>query len=267
MNIENKDLKDISINVSPYSLFDKENYLSETPIDIEKALEKFNNILSSYLVYSYEVDLAISNKEILHYLLERGIDTLSHVFIMLLLYTRNLELVVYHCDKSLYFFIEFVSQISQEDRSFLQLTSRDACTYVYKKTIFDLNPEKKKNLQVDEISLKKFTIIQNIIGCIKIIYQKIIKIPNRSKDKLIEVSEQMKKVFKRFNDILNIDLNVDKLTNILYMLSNKVENANDYLFLVDKLLQSIKSKKKFDINIGVIEDAVDLVNLDWNNII
>jgi hypothetical protein len=267
MNSENKGLNDVTINVSPYSLFDKENYLSNNEIDIEKVLEKFNVILTSYIIYSYEVDLAINNKEILHYLLERGIDTISHVFNILLLYTRNLDLVVYHCDKSLYFFIEFVSQISQEDRSFLQLTSRDACTYVYKKTIFDLNADIKKKLEIDKSSLEKLTIIQNIIVCLKIVYLKIIKIGNRSKDNLFEISEQLKPVIKKFNELISIELNVDKLTQILYLLSYKIEDSSEFIKQLDSLIEAIKLKKRFDIDLSLIENQKDFLNLNWFNIV
>ena len=85
-------------------------------------------------------------------------------------YTKNLELSFYHTQKAYYIYIEFIEQISDDNVTFLQLSSKDAILFVYKKTIFELNNECKKNNK--ELSLEE----QNILGTVNLyinMYKKI----------------------------------------------------------------------------------------------
>ena len=73
------------------------------------------------------------------------------------MYTKNIELVTYHCNKASHYFIEFISQIGNDSHSFLQLNTKDAILFVYKKTIFDINQEYRNNYKYekqDEIYIK-----------------------------------------------------------------------------------------------------------------
>jgi hypothetical protein len=72
----------------------------------------------------------------------RGLDTISNVFFMTLNSTHNLGAAITFGDKACYLYAEFVSQISEIEKLFLRLTSRDAALYVYNKTIFLLNRDK-----------------------------------------------------------------------------------------------------------------------------
>jgi len=56
-----------------------------------------------------------------------------------LLHTRNLDAAYYHAQKSIYYYLEFISQLTEQKNAFLQLSSKDALTYVYKKTIYLIN--------------------------------------------------------------------------------------------------------------------------------
>ena len=69
----------------------------------------------------------------------RGLDTISTVFRATLNATNNLGAAILFGDKACYLYAEFVSQISEIEKLFLRLTSRDAALYVYNKTIFLLN--------------------------------------------------------------------------------------------------------------------------------
>ena len=65
------------------------------------------------------------------------------------MYTNNLDFTYYHCEKGIYYFTEFISQIENEN-SFLKLNTSDAILFVYKKTIYHLNKKlshiKKNNI-------------------------------------------------------------------------------------------------------------------------
>jgi len=75
----------------------------------------------------------------------KGIECLTHIFKILMLYTRNLNLTFKHVEKATYYFVEFIEQMS-DTNNFLKLTITDACLFVYKKTIYNIEPSIKKTL-------------------------------------------------------------------------------------------------------------------------
>jgi hypothetical protein len=90
-----------------------------------------------YLKYVLE-NHKIKNACYKKFILIRGLETINHVFYFILYYTNNLEITYFHSQKAIYFYVEFIQQTSTEENSFLQLNSRDAIMYVYKKTIFEI---------------------------------------------------------------------------------------------------------------------------------
>ena len=105
----------------------------------------YEELLNDYLHYADET-VYIQDKNCFIFIIDRGLKTIDHVFKQLFMYTKNLEMVYFHCKKAYYYYIEFISQIGEENHDFLKLTPKDAILFVYKKTIFSL----------DENFLKKF---------------------------------------------------------------------------------------------------------------
>jgi hypothetical protein len=81
---------------------------------------------------------------------------------MVFYYTKNLDLTFYHSQKAYYFYIEFIEQISDESVTFLQLNSRDATLFVYKKTIYELNPDYIKNKSESTVENEKIFELMDI---------------------------------------------------------------------------------------------------------
>ena len=123
---------------------------------------KYVNVINQYLLFGIET-IKNQNSEYLKYILIKGLFTISHVFKMLLLFTRNLDLTYYHCQKSYSYYIEFIGQIGDDAITYLQLNSKDAALFVYKKTIFDINHEYKKNYYETKAEEKKNKIISTFI--------------------------------------------------------------------------------------------------------
>ena len=119
---------------------------------------KYVNVINQYLLFGIET-IKNQNSEYLKYILIKGLFTISHVFKMLLLFTRNLELTYYHCQKSYSYYIEFIGQIGDDAVTYLQLNSKDAVLFVYKKTLFDINNDHKKNYYETKSEEKKNKII------------------------------------------------------------------------------------------------------------
>jgi len=83
--------------------------------------------------------ITIRKEDYLKYILIKGIKNTYYIYNFLLLYTKNLELTVYHTQKSIIYYVEFISQLEEDTNNLLKLNSKDATLFVYKKTIFEVN--------------------------------------------------------------------------------------------------------------------------------
>ena len=126
-------------------LYNSENYCSEfTTYETRFYFDKYVNLLNQYLLHIND-NIYVQDREYQLFIIKRGIDTLSHIFTTLLMYTKNIDLTYHHVEKSYCYYVEFISQISDENHSFLKLNSKDAALFVYKKTVFDINQDYRKN--------------------------------------------------------------------------------------------------------------------------
>jgi hypothetical protein len=115
------------------SLNNLENYKDNIEYTTNDVTGKYIQVLIEYLT-----DIT-KNHNYSKFIIIRGIETITHTFKYILYYTNNLDLTYYHSQKALYLYIEFITQITKESNVFLQLNSKDALMYVYKKTIFELD--------------------------------------------------------------------------------------------------------------------------------
>ena len=129
--------------MSNISLQNLENYKNDYTHGTAEIFTKYKGLITEYFIQCID-NLYIKNVAYYKYILIKGVETLTHVFKILLLYTKNLPLTYAHCQKSLYYYVEFICQIGDDAHSFLQLSTKDASLFVYKKTIFDINNEYRK---------------------------------------------------------------------------------------------------------------------------
>jgi len=110
-------------------------------------------------------NMIIQDETYLLFLIRRGIETIMHCFKVMLMYTKNLNLTIFHCKKALYYYIEFIGQISDVSlhHSYLQLNSKDATLFVYKKTIYDINNAYRKTCCLTDTENKFLSEISNTI--------------------------------------------------------------------------------------------------------
>ena len=113
----------------------------------------YTKLICHYLEYLCD-HTSINNKDYFLFILKRGVLSLSHIFNIFLLYTKNIELTITHCNKALYYYIEFIGQIVDDNHSYLQLNSKDATLFVYKKTIFEINNEYRKKDDIADAILQ-----------------------------------------------------------------------------------------------------------------
>lgn len=212
------------------SLHNIENYKSVFNYSTTEICAKYFTLVREYLVQCVDT-IFMENQQYFKYIICKGIETISHVFNIILLYTKNLDLTYYHCQKSFYYYVEFIGQIGDDNHSFLQLNSKDAALFVYKKTIFDINNEYRKDF-VSEINTN---IIMNNTHLIAEIYNTCFC------DIILNLVEELKekhKIIKKMNDKMN------KLTQYLLELGNIGDEKclNEKLNLIQILNEHYISK-------------------------
>lgn len=194
--------------MSNISLQNLENYKSDYTNTTSEIFSKYTGLITEYFIQCIE-NIFIKNINYYKYVLTRGIETLTHVFKLLLLYTKNLHLAYTHCQKSLYYYVEFICQIGDDNHSFLQLNTKDAALFVYKKTIFDINNEYRKEFA----SIKKCcSTTNNIDSMIKLYSNYISQIVydySFSADNKVDFIKHFNIHSSKFSQtILNLSLNV-----------------------------------------------------------
>ena len=237
-----------------FSLINSENYNKKLDYDLSEITNKYAELIIEYIKFINE-NIKVKNKSLNKFIIIRGLDTLTHVFNNILYFTKNLEITYYHCQKSFYFYIEFVGQITEEDKMFLQLTTRDATIYVYKKTIFEINNELKRQ---NENNTKEFreniNIIQTYINLFQTYLLKIITSDNIEIEKIHYIINFMDKLV-----CIKNKSKIHILENITEQLYYKIEDSKKF-FDVNNLIVKLFLK-----NPELIEKAKDKVNLDIFN--
>jgi hypothetical protein len=213
-------------------LNDANNYQTKYTIIPTEAFTKYIGLLTEYLVNSVE-KISIRNNIYFNYVLVKGIETINHIFRLILLYTRNLELTYHHCQKAFPYYIEFIGQMGEDHHSFLKLNSKDAILFVYKKTIFEIDTEHKKKFTCSESN-------NDLLDCIFLltnIYSSAIK-------QLISVYDYKDDVNKRNNILTYIydnilgfnqslmDLSIGLTTNAY---SSKLNTINKFWYIIIEL--------------------------------
>lgn len=244
-----------------YSLHNVDNFKSSLTINVNVILEKYINLLTQYLKFVIET-LKSKNKSFTNFIIIRGMDTLTNVFNNILYYTKNLELTYFHCQKAYYYYIEFIEQITDDQHSFLQLSSKDAISYVYKKTIYEINNEFRKNIDANlgncKDDAKKFHLITWHVKLFKKLSYKV------ANDKNFIVSSINDSIYiDRLDNVLNkinaLNIDSDNITmfySFVDLLDSKIEDISKTIDIIVLLT------KKLNKNNGVISKINEKIYLD-----
>ena len=131
--------------LNKYNLQNVENYLTILEDSIININLKFVKLIFNYTKIFCD---NMKNNKIYYnkFFYNKGIKVISIVFKLLLLYTNNLELTFKNCEKSIIYYIEFMGQINDDNNLFLKLNVKDACIFIYKKTIFEIENTNRINV-------------------------------------------------------------------------------------------------------------------------
>ena len=226
-----------------YSLHNLNNFNKTFDVDINNdIMNKYIKLVIEYLKFIFE-NIKIQNLSHSKFIIIRGLETITNVFSVILYYTKNIDITYFRSQKSFYYYVEFIGQITEEQHTFLHLSSRDATIYVYKKTFYEINNDFRKNISKpsNEI-IKKFDLINEYIKIYKIILFKIINYD-------LKVSLERINIFDFFCNKLN-NLKIDNIENIhnleliINIFDKKINNIDTFFEII--LLYLNKINKKID---------------------
>lgn len=238
-------MKSLANKEMNYSLHNSENYKKELESEISDVVEKISQLFVDYFKFITE-NIKLKKTNFSRFIITRGLDTIINVLNFILLYTKNLDVMYFHCQKAFYFYVEFVGQISEDEKMFLQLSSRDASTYVYKKTIFDINIElKKNNEEVSDYTRLKLDIVNIYIDVYKTLLLKIINDDFTNTENL----EKIEFIYKKLNT-LNDKTKLKLLNGIIEKLYYSIDSCEYFLNICVLLI------KKFVKNQDILNNCL-----------
>lgn len=235
------------------NIFNLKNYKDICDLESDgEIVLLFVNVINNFIIYFVET-VRFSNVEYYSYILNRGVEMIRHVFNLLFIYTKNTELIMHHLKKGYLYYIEFINQIGDDGKTFLKLNSKDAILFVYKKTIFDINTEYKKQLVYTDEEKERIRCLMDKVNIYILMTQHIIndvefydgldnvKLIN---NKLKYLKRCIIKFMKNYDNNANI-MNVYK--KWLNLLNIKKINLNDKIELMMLFLQKY-SKNNISLN-------------------
>tara|TARA_Y100000287_G_scaffold77128_1_gene61077 strand:+ start:1031 stop:1864 length:834 start_codon:yes stop_codon:yes gene_type:complete len=208
-------------NSDKFSLHNMDNYNSKLNSLNNEITNEFCKIINEYLFHIND-NILIQNIQYYIFIIIRGLNMLKHIFNMLLLYTKNLKLTVHHCKKAYLFYVEFIGQIGNDNHSYLQLNSKDAMLFVYKKTIFEINNEYRKQYEINN-SIEE--ILFKYINKFTALYVEIIE---------YVIDNDNMKSEKKLNYIMYVQKMSSKIVNKIILsnknVSSKIEICDKYIY-------------------------------------
>ena len=208
-----------------------DNYRQHLKEPVEIVVNNYLDILNEYITFAMS-NIHIQKPAYFKYVIIKGLETIQYVFYMLLLYTKNLELVHYHCCKAFYYYIEFIGQVGDDNHVFLRLTSKDAILFVYKKTIFEINDGFKRTFE-NPINDEK-DVFDTINTCVDIInstvitslHKCVLKSSAERNNQYIDVTSVLIKAYSKLLPGTDRQT-IYNLFNVLYHFNDKILSSFD----------------------------------------
>jgi len=235
-------------NMPPYSLQNIDNYFDHISGPIEYIMDKYIQIIIDYMKLVTD-KIHIKNKSYYKFIFTKGIETISSVFKYLLYFTKNIDLTYYHSQKSFYFYVEFIEQISNDQNSFLQLSCREATLFVYKKTIFEINNDFRKDMNECNPKEKElFLSLDYYLQCYKIILHICVTHNDSFSFENTEVyiqylCDRLQQYSELFHYIPRLEPVSTMFYNFVYVLREKEINIDTLFELLSEFLKKVNEKK------------------------
>tara|TARA_Y100000389_G_scaffold170343_1_gene177257 strand:+ start:37 stop:828 length:792 start_codon:yes stop_codon:yes gene_type:complete len=225
--------------------------------NINEPMKIYFKLLLEYLKVSLS-NLVVQNSEYYLFILKRGIDTITHCFNILFMYSKNLNIVEQSCNKAICYYIEFMGQIGEDSNSYLQLNSKDATLFVYKKILFDIDENFRKDYILHEND-KKY--IENINLNNKLLYAVLNNILyiEKNNEKKILIENSIKYLTQFLDKYLIKSLNCEDINTIIYFINNIAFYFTETKNYINTCANFVKKYNKKSISIDKINSKIKIL--------
>ena len=193
----------------------EENYLKDLLYDKSSVLKQY------FLIMQHYIEHCLDNTNNKNYsIFYTGLNMTTNIFRLMLYYTKNLELTMYHTRNGIYYYVEYISQITDtEDNIFFNLTVKDAIMYVYTRTLFDINKTYLKDNNILELDfLNNYLIFINLISSI------LIRDISDYKIKLKNIIDFLKKTIDEDSTLQTLNSSINN-----FKINIQIEESNDLI--------------------------------------
>ena len=237
-----------------YSINNTDNYNMSCNIDLRNIINKYMEYINNFFLLIKD-NVYFKQYSYSKYLIINGIQTASHILNMLIIYTKNIDLTFHHIERSFIYYVEFINQIMINNGS-LNLNSKDASIFIYKKILYDIDDLYKKNNNFDIEQDTRFGDLLELIGLYNnILYSYIDNFSNVNNINLT-------------NDVYDIDYISSINKNFSKLNYNRlIENNKFFVDIINILKEKIQTDKLFKIiQYLSINNNINLQNMKLINI-
>lgn len=221
----------------PYALDNSVNYNYILPNTIVDCFKTYVEIINAYII-KYK-SIHAPNKTLYMYLLDKGICTINHIFKLMLLYTKNLDLTNHYCRKTINYYIEFIEQNMQHEEKD-KIDYNNASRFSYSKTIDKLfKPYRKTSYnELDDNSAELLSMVETKEAELYSILNKLMAVYS----KMVVLNESISNtaaqhVFNLLTKELYLREKLDVLLAFIHNFPLKEETALKYIFCLCERLQ------------------------------
>ena len=237
-----------------YSINNTDNYNMSCNIDLRNIINKYMEYINNFFLLIKD-NTYFKQYSYSKYLIINGVQTANHILNMLIIYTKNIDLTFHHIERSFIYYVEFINQIMINNGS-LNLNSKDASIFIYKKILYDIDDLHKKNNNFDiEHDIRLGDLLELIGLYNNILYSYIDKFSNVNNINLT-------------TDVYDIDYISSINKNFSKLNYNRlIENNKFFIDIINILKEKIQTDKLFKIiQYLSINNNINLQNMKLINI-
>jgi hypothetical protein len=253
-----------------YNLLDTKNYKQHIDDSINEIITIFILLVKEYITLIFKK--GIKNE----YVFISGLNAIIHIFNITFYYTKNLKLACYYTQQGYHVYLDFINELNNVNISFLNLKTKDAIMFVYKKTIFSICNEYKKNINIKTFNtIDENKLLENLHKLINIYksiidhFSKSILIYYTSEEEINNFCDYLTKLNTLICSKKKDGKNFDLLIYFLHMFCNRRENNGEIEYIdlffnnIELFLNNINKKKYYDQQIIFkIKKNIDNIRLD-----
>ena len=236
-------------------------------------MKTFTNTVIEYL-HLIDKSGIIQNVNNSKYVIYIGLNTMIHVFKIILLTTKNIDIAYYYSQKSYYCYLEYIEQIHKTNMTH-NLNNSDAVMFVYNKTILDVYNNNESslisnimnlNMDNENVIINNYEleeILENILQITKIILywensaftvKDVIVLTNNYLLKYLLIST---------SDIIPIYKYIEVLQDKLQIIS--FDKYNQLLTSILKKIKIIIKSNHYPSNNDINENIIQLFIINYTN--